>query len=110
MAEEHDFSIPTMLCINSFAEEKCKQEIRDCFSFISTLSFLHIVNRLPEFHLDFPPGIYKLVLVLLWPGSSHTELHNVSALCFCWYINRLASCAPTVKSRIYVHSKQMSSL
>lgn len=42
--------------------------------------FVHIVNWLPEFHLDFPPGIYKPVLVLLWPGSSHIELHNISAV------------------------------
>lgn len=97
-----------MLCVNNLSEEKQKQEMRDSFGVF--FQFVHIVNRLPEFHLDFPPGIYKLVLVLLWPGSSHTELHNVSALCFCWYINRLASCGPTVKSRIYVHSKQMSSL
>lgn len=62
-----------------------------------SLSFKHTGNRLPEFHVDFLPGIYKLVLLLLWPGSLHIELHNVSALCFCCGINRLASCAPTVK-------------
>lgn len=48
--------------------------------FFLNTHFVHIVNWLPEFHLDFPPGIYKLVLVLLWPGSSHIELHNISAV------------------------------
>lgn len=81
-----------------------------CVSALAATPVLHTVNRLPEFHVDFPPGIYKLVLVLLWPGSLRIELHNVSALCFCCRINRLASCASTVKWRIYVHSKQMSSL
>lgn len=71
--------------------------------------FVHTLNWLPEFHLDFLSRNLQAGF-LLWPGSSHIGLHNVSALCFCCCINRLASCAPTVKCRIYVHSKQMSSL
>lgn len=85
--ERMSISLFSSSCQKCVSEKMVSVETK--LLFFCALQFV-CCEPLPEFHLDFPPGIYKLILVLLWPGSSHIEHHNVWVLCFCWYINRLA--------------------